>query len=220
MGELQRLNRKLMADMNVKELIAKVLRGEALADAEKEHLSKYDPDAVAAAARKSEKERADRLEAEANTAKAEAARIKQEAESAGKTEAQKIADAIKANEAKIAALEKERDAERSARAAMVREQKENAVIGKVKLLPGVDPEIAKLALRHRLKDLKDEDLDTDAVAPIVADFVAKNKAIVQDESGSGTGSQNDGQKRSGFSGPTTDPSKQTDAERTKLLRKL
>lgn len=203
-----------MADMNVKELIAKVLRGDALTDAEKEHLTKYDPDAVAAAARKSEKERADRLEAEANAAKAEAARIKQEAESAGKTEAQKIADAIKANEAKIAALEKERDAERSARAAMVREQKENAVIGKVKLLPGVDPEIAKLALRHRLKDLKDEDLDTDAVAPIVADFIAKNKAIVQDESGSGTGAQNDGQNRGGGTAKPTITRAQYDAKTT------
>lgn len=208
-----------MTIMNVKELIAKVLRGDALTDAEKEHLTKYDPDSVAAAARKSEKERADRLEAEATAAKADLAKVKLDAESAGKTEAQKIADAIKANEAKIDALTKERDTERAARSAMVRTQKEDAVIGRVKLLPGVDPEVARLALRHKLKDLKDEDLAGDAVNPVLTDFIARNKAIIQDESGSGSGTQNDGQNRSGGSGPT-DPSKQTDAERMKALRKL
>ena len=197
--------------MNVKELIEKAING-TLTDAEKESLRKYDADSVAAAARKSEKERADRLEAEAAEARAERDRIKQEAESAGKSEAQKIADAIKANEAKIDALTKERDSERSKAAAMVRAQKEDAVIGRVKLLPGVDPEVARLALRHKLKDLKDEDLDGDAVNPVLADFITRNKAIIQDESGGGSGTQNDGQNRGGGSAKPTITRAQYDAK--------
>lgn len=197
--------------MNVRELIEKAING-TMTDAEKESLRKYDADSVAAAARKSEKERADKAEAEATAAKADLAKVKLDADAAGKTEAQKIADAIKANEAKIDALTKERDAERSKAAAMVRAQKEDAVINRVKIIPGIDPDVPRLALRQKLKDLSDDALDGDAVNPVLTDFITRNKAIIQDESGGGSGTQNDGQNRGGGSVKPTITRAQYDAK--------
>jgi hypothetical protein len=102
--------------MTIKEVLAKVRKGEALADDEKSILEAYDPDkaandAAAAARRKAEDER--------DAAKQEAARLQKLAEDAQKaqdeakrtqmTEAQKRDSDFKALQDSVAKLTKERD---------------------------------------------------------------------------------------------------------------
>ena len=76
-------------------------------------------------------------------------------------------------------------------------------MGKLKTVPGVDAEIVKMALSHKLAGVKDDELDSDdAVTPILSAFRDANKALILDESGHGTGTKQDGSNRSGGSGRT------------------
>jgi membrane protein involved in colicin uptake len=102
--------------MTIKDILAKLQKGDSISDAEKEFLKTYDPDkdkndAAAAARRKAEEER--------DTAKAEAEKLRKDADDAKKaaedasrqqmTDAQKREADFKVLQVEVAKLTKERD---------------------------------------------------------------------------------------------------------------
>ena len=115
--------------MSIKEITAKVLKGEALTDAEKAFLQSYDPDkdkndAAAAARRKAEEER-DAAKAETDKLKKQAEDAKQAEEAAKQsqmTEAQKRDAEFKKMQDQLAKLTKDRDDSASQAAAATRSQ--------------------------------------------------------------------------------------------------
>lgn len=179
--------------MNTKQLIEKMLKGEALTDEEKATLTAFDPDASAAAARK-------KAEATADAAKAEQA---------------KLADSLKAAQAKIdaAALEGKSDTEKLQaqldRAAAELADKNEAIAGlhasqkaadragKVRgllskagiaFVSGVDQGLMQSAARDVLSTLSDEQLENPAtVNTMLESFKQANAAVIVDPTGSGTG---------------------------------
>lgn len=205
--------------MNIKELLAKMLKGETLTDEEKAYIASFDPDksgdAKAAAARKAAEKERDTLKAKL----AELETALDEAGSAGKTEVEqlklqvtKLTKAVETAAANVAKAEGEKKA-------LVRGTKLDRILGTLKFVDGLDASLPRLALERALADLKDEDLDSDeAIKPIVEGFTAKNKAILLDQSGGGAGTPpKDGGR--GGSGTVVDASKMTDQQRAAHLRK-
>lgn len=205
--------------MNIKELLAKMLKGETLTDEEKAYIASFDPDksgdAKAAAARKAAEKERDALKAKL----AELETALDEAGSAGKTEVEqlklqvtKLTKAVETAAANVAKAEGEKKA-------LVRGTKLDRILGTLKFVDGLDASLPRLALERALADLKDEDLDSDeAIKPIVEGFTAKNKAILLDLSGGGAGTPpKDGGR--GGSGTVVDASKMTDQQRAAHLRK-
>jgi len=205
--------------MNIKELLAKVLKGEALTDEEKAALAAFDPDkaanGAAAAARKAAEKERDTLKAQLDELQAKL----DEAGNAGKSEVEQlkaqVAKLTKAVEtAQAAATKAESD-----RKALLRGTKLDRIVGGLKFVDGIDVSLPRLALERALADLKDEELDNaDLVQPIVSGFMEKNKAILLDQSGGGAGTPP--KDRAGAGGGSSDPAKMSDAERVKKLRTM
>jgi alanyl-tRNA synthetase len=202
--------------MNIKEILAKLAKGEALTDEEKKTVAEFDPDKLAAAARKDGSKKVQELEAKL----AEMQEQLESASNVGKTDAEKFKAEFEKAQKKLATMEAELNTTKADKAKFIRETKITGIMGKLKTVPGVDAEIVKMALAHKLAGVKDEELDSDdAVTPILTAFRTANKALILDESGHGTGTKQDGSNRSGGSGQV-DPSKQSDAERLANLRSL
>lgn len=205
--------------MNIKEILAKLAKGEALTDAEKAFVAEFDPDktanSAAAAARKAAEKERDTLKAKL----VELETALDEAGSAGKSEVDqlkaqvtKLTKAVETAAANVAKAEGEKKA-------LVRGTKLDRILGSLKFVDGLDASLPRLALERALADLKDEDLDNDeAIKPIVEGFTSKNKAILLDQSGGGAGTPpKDGGR--GGSGTPVDASKMSDQQRAAHLRK-
>ena len=181
--------------MNIKELLAKVLKGETLTDEEKTFVTGYDPDkeknSTAAAARKSAEAKLREKEAELQRLNADIETLRAEAEekaNANKPEIEKLSKELeklkKGLADKDAALQKLDSEKRQ----MIRSSKIGKVLSGLKFVDGLDSDIPRLALEKALAEIKDEDLDAeDLVKPILEKFKASNKAILADTSGHGTG---------------------------------
>lgn len=205
--------------MKIKELLAKVAKGEALTPEETAFLAAYDPDqasnGAAAAARKAAEKERDTLRAQLVELEGKL----DEAGNAGKTEVEqlkatvlKLTKAVETATATAAKTEAEKKA-------LVRGTKLDRIVGGLKFVDGLDASLPRLALEHALAGLKDEDLDNDdAVKPIIEGFTAKNKAILLDQSGGGAGTPAKGGAVS-RAGGSSDPSKMTADERAADLKK-
>lgn len=185
--------------MKIKDLLAKIRKGEALTDEEAKFMDDFDPDKLAAAARKDGEKKAKELEAKL----AEMQEAIEAKSNEGKSESEKVkADYEKAVK-KLTAMEAELNTTKAEKAKFIRDTKIGNIMVKLKTVPGVDAEIVKMALAHKLAGVKDEELDSDdAVTPILSAFRDANKALILDESGHGTGTKQDGSNRSGGSGRT------------------
>lgn len=181
--------------MNVKDLLAKIAKGEALTDEEKTFLAGYDPDKVAnstaAAARKSAEAKLKEKEAALQQLQADIDALRAESEekaNANKPELEKLAHeleksrkALADSQAALAKLDQEKRQ-------ILRNGKIGKILGGLKFVDGIDFDIPRLGLEKALAEVKDEDLDTDdLVKPIVEAFKAKNKALLADQSGHGGG---------------------------------
>lgn len=207
--------------MNLKELIAKFLKGDALTDDEKKSLAEFDPDTIAAAARKgeadkrkqAEKEKAD-LQAKFDEAQAkldEAAESGKSAAEKEKAAVEKTLSKLKAAEEKAAKIEADFSAHR-------RNAKLDSLLGSLKFVDGLDPDLIRPAFREKFKDLDETGLnDENATKAILTEFQKASKGILADTSGHGGGSR---EKGSGGFSRDADPSKQSDADRLKSLRNL
>jgi hypothetical protein len=174
--------------MDIKAILAKAAKGEALSDEEKTALAAYDPDKAAdskaAAARKEAEKQRDALKAQladletkledaGNAGKSEVELLKKQVEKLSKDlEGQKLA---------VTKAEGEKRA-------LVRGTMLDRIMAGLKLVDGVDAALPRLALERALADVQDADLESEAsVKPVLDEFRAKNKALLLDDSGGGGG---------------------------------
>lgn len=165
----------------MKELIAKLLKGETLTAEERGKLEAFDPDKAAndaaAAARK-------KAETERDAARTELAELKKTAAAsgeAGKTEQQKLL-------ARIEKLEKEKAEADAKSAALERARAIEAIRDKsgIKFIEGIDAELAKGIFSKQLDGL-DDLTDEAAVNERIKSFREANKGLILSEQGGGTG---------------------------------
>jgi hypothetical protein len=172
--------------VTIKDILAKVTKGEQLTDEEKAVVAGFDPDGLAAAARKKAEADAAKALADAQAFRAqldEAQAKLSEAEGKGKTDLEKLT-------AQVATLTQQVTAARGEKAKLVRQQKLDDVIrgSGLQFVPDVDGGIMRGALVKEFDGLTDEDLaDAEKVKPIVGTFRARNKAVILDTTGHGAG---------------------------------
>lgn len=185
--------------MSIKNLIQKLLAGETLPDADRATLASFDPDSIAAAARKSATERALALETEKATLSVEVETLRTKLADAGKSEGDKIATALATANAKIAAIEKDRDEEKAKAAKLMRDSKLSKILTGVQVPAGIKPAVVHSALASVLSGLTDDELDSEKATQLVTTFAAENPALVVAPGHQGAGARSDGTK-TGVSG--------------------
>jgi hypothetical protein len=212
--------------MDIKTVLSKVTKAEALTDDEKAFAASFDLqqeiNKAAAGARKGaegklkEKEQAlATLQADIETLRAEA----EEKANAGKPEIERMAKEIEKLKKAVA----DKDAGMAALSAekknLIRGGKLNRVMAGLKFVDGIDPDLPRMALEKALAAVEDADLDNDVtVKPILDGWVEKNKALILDQSGGGSGTQaGDRRQASGGTGQKT-PDKMTAKERENDLK--
>jgi len=176
--------------MMINDILAKLKKGEVLSAEEKAAFDAFDlqaaMDAVATGGRK--KAEADAVKAAKDAADAQA-KLKElqdtltEGEGKGKTELQRLQD-------QIAALSKTVATEQAEKAKLVRQQKLSDVIREsgIQFVQEVDGRIMRQALESEFAQLADDDLaDVEKIKPVISTFRARNKAVIADTSGFGTG---------------------------------
>lgn len=206
--------------MNIKDLIAKALKGEQLSDEEKKALESLDTDAIAAAARKSAEAKAKEKETKAAELEAKLAEALEKLESVGKSEAEKSKAEQEKAAKNFAKLQAQLETLTREKGEIVRGHKLEKIVSGLKIVPNVDRDLIAGMVKAKFASLKDEELDDEStVAPLLVNFRDANKALFLDESGHGSGAKRDGSNPAGGSG-ATDPSKQSDAERLTALRAL
>ena len=211
--------------MTILEILAKVAKGETLTEEERKAAGEFNPNAIAAAARKSAEEKlAETLARQAEVdkeLKALQAKVK-EAEMAGKTDLEKAQARIKELQTEHATATKALADSQAALKAHVRGSKVQRLFGSLRFIEGIDVEMVKAGFAGRLAGIDDDKLDDDSVTkPIVDAFMEANKGILADTSGhgSGQGPKAGTQGGKGNEGSPTDPSKQTPEQREADLKK-
>lgn len=181
--------------MNIKDILAKINKGEDLSDEEKGYLAKFSYDdeinaAAAAARRKAEGER-DAAKAELDKLKSEAdakAKADEAAKAAKLTDEQKQAAKFKALEDKVAQLEKDK-AESDARAAALKRSRDIDALREkagIQFAANIDPAITSAAFAKAFDGL-DDLADEKEVAARVARFREANLGLIADNTGRGSG---------------------------------
>ena len=181
--------------MNIKELLAKVTKGETLTDEEKAFVAAYDPDKVvnstAAAARKSAEAKLREKETELQKLNADIEALRVEAEekaNANKPELEKLSKELEKLKKGLADKDAAYAKLESEKRQMIRSGKIGKIMSGFKFVDGLDPDIPRLGIEKALAEIKDEDLDTEElVKPVIDKFKASNKAILADTSGHGAG---------------------------------
>ena len=180
--------------MKLKDILAKVLKGEALTEEEKTFLAAQDPDkntndAAAAARRKAEEER-DRIKTDLETKLAELTAKLAEGDGKGKTELQKAMAELEKLQKQVGEVTKSLEGERSEKSKLIRAQKieELARASGIRFIDAVDSKIMTRALAAQFDELAVEDLaDVAKVKPILDTFRQLNKGVLLDASGNGSG---------------------------------
>jgi colicin import membrane protein len=180
--------------MSIKEILAKVAKGEALTDEEKTALAAYDPDkalndAAAAARRKAEQ---DAVEAktklkELQDAAEAAKKATEDANKATQTEAQKREAEFKALQAQVTALTEAKKAAEAKNAATERSQaiREKAKAAGIALAPKtVSEKLFNQMLEAHLSGI--EATDDDKLTAALESFKGENPGIIA-APGSGSG---------------------------------
>ena len=202
---------------DIKAILAKLRKGEALTEEEATFADAFDPeksasDKAAAARREAAKER-DILKAKLVETEA----LLEDASTSGKSELEQL----KAQVVKLTKSVGEKDAivaqVTGEKRAMVRGSKLDRLVGQMKFVAGLDAALPRMALEKALYAIGDEDLENESVTkPIVDAFVGANKAIILDGSVGGVGtSPKDSTQRIT---PDKTPDKMTTAERSADLK--
>ena len=171
--------------MDIKSIIARLVKGEAVTDEEKLALAAYDPDSVAAAARRKAEEAANAYK----TQQDELAKKLEEANSAKMTDKQRWEQHLAQLTASMEQMRQEKakaDAEIRAanRRQALNELRQREGIGFVN---GVNPRLAQSAWESAFDGV--DDFASPEVALRINTFRAENSALISDNTGQGTGMQ-------------------------------
>lgn len=210
--------------MDIKAIIEKLKKGEALDDAEKKALAEFDlqkhvDGAQAEARRKAESaladEKKEREKLAGQIADLEKKLKDKEGEKLSVTE--QLQRALQDLQQKFEASEKRSAELAAAQAKAARSAKVQDLAKKygVSFIDGVDAKILAGALEASLASVADDKLDDESlVKPLVESFKTTNKAVIRDQSGGGGGTP----PRDGGA-PANDGHLQSAAEREKELKK-
>lgn len=177
--------------MTLKEIKAKILKGEALTEEEKAYLEKYeepDTNAAAASARKAAeaeaKKRLDDLQKQLEEKEA----LLNEHASKGMSDTDKLQKQIDALNKKIADKEKALADKQNEVSNLIRTHHIDRIVSRYKLIENCDPDMFRLGLTNALKDVEDL-TDESAIKDGLAPFLDKNKGILVTGNAGGTGSR-------------------------------
>lgn len=182
--------------MTIKDVLAKISKGEVLTDEDKAIITDYDPDKAvnssAAAARKSAeaklKEKESELQKLQDAIEAQRAEAEEKA-NANKPELEKLTKEMEKLKKGLADKETSVQQLIQEKRQMVRGGRIGRIMAGLKFVEGLDPEIVRLGIEKALAQIGDEDLESeDTINPILEAFKSKNKALLADTSGHGGGS--------------------------------
>lgn len=213
--------------MEIKDIIQKALKGEALTDDEKSAVKDFDfgkyIDGAQADARR-------KAEAGLESEKTERAKLATQIEELQKqvkakdgeklTVTEQLQRALSDLQSKFEASEKRTLELSQAQAKATRTAKVQALTKKygIQFIEGVDPSILNAALESTLATVEDARLEDDTlVKPLFDSFRTANKAVIKDLSGGGAGTPPKGAGSSGLDGKPVD--QMTAAERQTDLKK-
>jgi TolA-binding protein len=184
--------------MAMKEIKAKILKGEALTDEEKAYLEKYeepDTNAAAAAARKAAQGEAQKKLDEMKTqlddlqSKFEEKVTELEETKGGKlSDTQKLQKSIEQMQKRIDKMTVDISEKDKALAEKDRQHNIDRIAARHKIVNGVDPEIFRIGLERSLKDIEDL-TDENAIKDAITPFLEKNKSIIAVDNPGGAGSR-------------------------------
>lgn len=204
--------------MEIKDIIAKIVAGQELAQEEKDAIAAFDPDKAkndaAAAARKDAEAKTKAAQAELQKLKDEADKARKANEDAAKAKMTE-AEQLKAEIAKLSAGFKNlQDAKEASDKALAAAARKSAIASireehKLRFIDGVDQSLVNGAFADAFAGLDDLS-DKAQVAERVQTFMDRNKALIVDNSIGGTG--NDYQPK-----PQTTTLALSDADRVKQL---
>jgi DNA repair exonuclease SbcCD ATPase subunit len=199
--------------MGIKDLLAKIVAGEALTDAERAEVKDYDPESAvnsaAAAARRASEAKLAQIE----SARAALAAKLAETESQSTTKELSMADQLKALNTRLASIEAARVEAENQTKALKRAQSIEKVRNQVGInfVPGIDHEYAAEAFERAFKDIEVINPEDEAVKTALTAWTTKNKALILDTTGSGSGQKTSPATLS-VAGAGTDVSKMSDQE--------
>lgn len=183
--------------MTIKDILAKLAKGETLTEAETQFLGQYDPDKAAndaaAAARRKAEEAQQKAEKERDELKAKIEDLQkkvEDASSAGKTDQEKQSQLVKTLSDQVQALTKRLETADKEKAQLTRNQtldviRQNAG---VHFVDGVDEGAMAGLFRGEFEGLTDEQLaDETVVKGVVDKFAERFKGVIRDSSGHGGG---------------------------------
>lgn len=183
--------------MKIKDILAKLRKGETLTEAEQAFLDSYDPDQAtndaAAAARRKAEERATAAEQKAAKLEADLKKIQDEAEAEadkGKPELEKANKTIERLTAQLAERDTLIKTLNTEKGQLTREQKLTAIIQKsgIAFIPKVNAVAMAKLLKDEFAGLDLAALDDDSqTKPILDAFRTANEAIIADTTGHGSG---------------------------------
>lgn len=174
--------------MNLKDILAKVRKGETLTDEEKTFLESFDPDAAlnnaAAAARRKAEADAAALQKQIEDQQKLIEGLQKKADDAGKsgqTELEKAQSQIKTLSETLSTVTKRLEDADKKSVADARNARITAVAKEagVQFIPGFDHELLLNGFARSFEGIKDEDLGNKAIVdPIVSRFREVNKAVI------------------------------------------
>lgn len=182
--------------MKLKDILAKIAKGEALTDAEKQFLAEHDPDKAvndaAAAARRKAEEKAAALEKERDEMQKKIDEMQGKldaAQNAGKTDLEKAQNQITQLSKQFTELQTKLQATEQEKTAMQRDQKLSDVRRKagIQFVEGLDHGMLERSFASAFEGV--ESLDDENVVKLKVDtWRAMNKAAILDSTGHGAGS--------------------------------
>lgn len=184
--------------MKLKDILAKLAKGESLTADELKFVGGYDPDtevnnAAAAARRKAEQDATDAAK-RLSELQSQFDGMRKQLDEAGKakmSDAEKSAQAISDLQKQMAELSGKLVAAETEKRTLARQATVQSVIAKsgIKFVDGVDGEVMSAALAGRFRDVADADLAQESIVkPILESFRSANKTVIVDGSGHGAGS--------------------------------
>ena len=188
--------------MDIKAILAKVAKGEALTDGEKAFLITYqvpDVDAVANQRAAAARKEAEKKLLDMQTKIDEMTGQLEEATAGKGTEVEKLTAQLVKVQKTVDGITKERDALKGDLAKQGRQHRIDGLLSGIKVVPGISQNVVRLAVENHLAGIEDLTNETEVTAAI-AKFKDENKALLLADGGKGGAGTGAGAGAGGASG--------------------